>query len=209
MQEEERHQQDLEDNRGVSLRVQLAAAPVDAQSVAARGIKRAADKLILPPSVGAALMDQDAPKNGAMLFEVAVSNGGKTHAGVLEFTAPEGVVLLPEKVANWLWGLPAGSSSSAGDGADVSSSYTRAGSPTSAAGPASTSSRCSGHAWLRYKRLPKGTYVRFQPELRAFHEVIGQDPELLRHVLEECLHGYCTLSAGDWVQVRLASRRQH
>jgi len=28
-------------------------------------------------------MAQDAPKNGAMLFEVAASNGGRTHAGGL------------------------------------------------------------------------------------------------------------------------------
>lgn len=182
------------------MRVQLAAAPASADTAAARGIKRAADKLLLPPSVGASLMAQDAPKNGAMLFEVAASNGGKTHAGVLEFTAPEGVVLLPEKVANCLWGLPGSNSdSAAADGSNDKGSGSqyqyRAGSPSAAAGPAS-SSRCSGPVWVRYKRLPKGTYVRFQPELRAFHDVVGIDPEVLRATLEQCLLGYCTLSQG-------------
>eukprot|EP00879_Flechtneria_rotunda_P005717 GHRR01006018.1.p1 GENE.GHRR01006018.1~~GHRR01006018.1.p1 ORF type:complete len:369 (+),score=168.11 GHRR01006018.1:324-1430(+) len=203
--EDERHQQDLEENRGVYLRVQLAAAPADAELVAARGIKRAADKLILPPSVGALLMAQDAPKNGAMLFEVAASNGGKTHAGVLEFTAPEGVVLLPSKVQNCLWGLPgACSNASSSNGAsssdeadDISEEESRA-----AVDSASTTGRCSGHVWVRYRRLPKGTYVRFQPQLRAFHEVVGTDPEVLRQSLEQCLLGYCTLSQGDWVQVQ-------
>jgi ubiquitin fusion degradation protein 1 len=193
LQEEERHFKDLEENRGVSLRVQLAAAPASADAASSRGIKRAADKLLLPPSVGASLMSQDAPKNGAMLFEVAASNGGRTHAGVLEFTAPEGVVLLPDKVANCLWGLPSNSS----DGGSSSSSQSRAvQQPRAAAGPASSSSRCCGQVWVRYKWLPKGTYVRFQPELRAFHEVVGNDPEVLRSTLEQCLLGYCTLTQG-------------
>uniref|UniRef100_A0A383WIE9 UBX domain-containing protein n=1 Tax=Tetradesmus obliquus TaxID=3088 RepID=A0A383WIE9_TETOB len=207
--EEERHFRDLEENRGVSLRVQLAAAPASADAASSRGIKRAADKLLLPPSVGASLMSQDAPKNGAMLFEVAASNGGRTHAGVLEFTAPEGVVLLPEKVANCLWGLPGSSDGGGGSSSESRAAYqARAGSPSAAAGPASSSSssssRCCGQVWVRYKRLPKGTYVRFQPELRAFHEVVGSDPELLRSTLEQCLLGYCTLSQGDWVQVPYA-----
>ncbi|KAF6262501.1 ubiquitin fusion degradation protein UFD1-domain-containing protein [Scenedesmus sp. NREL 46B-D3] len=151
-------------------------------------------------------MSQDAPKNGAMLFEVAASNGGRTHAGVLEFTAPEGVVLLPEKVANCLWGLPSSSSGSDSDGGSSSRNAgsaahkASAGSSSAAAAPAS-SSRCCGQVWVRYKRLPKGTYVRFQPELRAFHDVVGSDPEVLRSSLEQCLLGYCTLSQGDWVQV--------
>jgi ubiquitin fusion degradation protein 1 len=199
LQEEERHLKDLEENRGVSLRVQLAAAPASSDAASSKGIKRAADKLQLPPSVGASLMSQDAPKNGAMLFEVAASNGGRTHAGVLEFTAPEGVVLLPEKVANCLWGLPSSSTGSDGVSSSNQSSaayHARAGSPSAAAGPSSSSSRCCGQVWVRYKRLPKGTYVRFQPELRAFHEAVGNDPEVLRSSLEQCLLGYCTLSQG-------------
>jgi hypothetical protein len=77
-------QQELEENRGVSLHLQLAAAPADMGAAAARGIRRAADKLLLPASAGSSLLNQNASKNGTMLFEVAASNGGRTHAGVLE-----------------------------------------------------------------------------------------------------------------------------
>lgn len=61
-------------------------------------------QIVLPPSIGAALMSMDAPKNGAMMFELATSSGRTTHAGVLEFTAPEGQVHLPRKVVRCLWG---------------------------------------------------------------------------------------------------------
>lgn len=53
--------------------------------------------MLLPPPAGALLMDQDAPKNGAMFFELT-SLGGRTHAGVLDFSAPSGTVVLPRKV---------------------------------------------------------------------------------------------------------------
>ncbi|KAF8073054.1 ufd1 [Scenedesmus sp. PABB004] len=188
--EEARHAADLEENRGVSLRVSLAAAPAREGEAAARGIRRAADKLVLPPSVGAALLDQGAPKNGAMLFEVAASNGASTHAGVLEFNAPEGVVLLPAKVANCLWGLPGAGGSDDGGGAG--------------GGGGASGGRFGCAVHVRYKRLPTGTYVRLQPELRAFHDVVGSDPDALRGALEECLRGCATLSEGDWVQVPYA-----
>ena len=53
-------------------------------------------QILLPPLAGRSLMDQDAPKNGAMFFELS-SLGGRTHAGVLEFTAPAGTVIIPRK----------------------------------------------------------------------------------------------------------------
>ncbi len=53
-------------------------------------------QILLPPAAGRLLMDQDAPKNGAMFFELG-SLGGRTHAGVLDFTAPAGTVVLPRK----------------------------------------------------------------------------------------------------------------
>lgn len=49
-------------------------------------------QVVLPASVGAQLTAQDAAKNGAMLFELrSAVTGATTHAGVLEFNAPEGM----------------------------------------------------------------------------------------------------------------------
>lgn len=115
-------------------------------------------------------------------------------------------MLLPPKVVNCLWGLPedqqqllqahpAGNLHPAAEPGATSSS-------SSPHRVSTSSSRCSGRVYVKYKLLPKGTYVRFQPELRSFHEEVGSDPELLKASLEACLMGYCTLSEGDWVQVR-------
>lgn len=131
------------------------------------------------------------------------------HPPVLQFTAPEGVVLLPPKVINCLWGLPSEQQQQQQDQdqhhAEPAAAPTTSSSPptasTSTSTSASSSSRCSGRVYIKYKLLPKGTYVRFQPELRSFHEVVGADPEVMRAALEACLMGYCTLSEGDWVQV--------
>lgn len=49
-------------------------------------------------------MAQDAPKNGAMFFELQSSRGQHTHAGLLDFTAPEGTVGIPPQVAASIWG---------------------------------------------------------------------------------------------------------
>lgn len=49
------------------------------------------------------LMDQQAYKNGAMLFEIKSKDGKITHAGLLDFTSPEGTVGLPIKVINSLF----------------------------------------------------------------------------------------------------------
>ena len=61
-------------------------------------------QVLLPPSVGAALMAQEAPKNGPQFFELATPQGARTHVGVLDFTAVEGVAALPPHVARNLWG---------------------------------------------------------------------------------------------------------
>lgn len=67
--------------------------------------------MFLPRTVGAYLLAQEASKNGAPLFQLSTPHGSVTHAGVLEFTAPEGVILLPTKVARCLFpgGKPSGS----------------------------------------------------------------------------------------------------
>jgi len=126
----------------------------------------------------------------------------------MQFTAPEGVVLLPPKVANCLWGLPEQqhqqqeqqqqpfSSSLQGP---ISGSSSPA---VSSSSSSSSSSRCSGRVYVKYRLLPKGTYVRFQPELRSFREVVGVEPDVMKAALEASLMGYCSLTEGDWVQVR-------
>lgn len=70
-----------------------------------------APQVFLPPTVGSYLLAQDASRNGAPLFQLSTPHGSVTHAGVLEFTAPEGVILLPIKVASCLFpgGKPSGS----------------------------------------------------------------------------------------------------
>lgn len=74
-------------------------------------------------------MSQDAPKNGAMLFEVSTPAGRTLHAGVLDFAAASGTVALPEHLIRNLWGL------TTGDG------------------------QCHGQVTVTYKKLSKGAHV--------------------------------------------------
>ncbi len=80
----------------------------------------------LPKSAGDALMLQDAPKNGAMLFELSTSAGRSLHAGVLDFSAAQGTVGVPEHLIRNLWGLTTGNG------------------------------QCHGHVIVTYRKLPKG-----------------------------------------------------
>ena len=50
------------------------------------------------------LMEQEAFRNGALLFAIEAENGNRTHVGVLQFTAQEGTVMLPPHVVQCLWG---------------------------------------------------------------------------------------------------------
>ncbi|GLC63546.1 hypothetical protein PLESTF_000047900 [Pleodorina starrii] len=201
--------EERERNKGVFLRVELQALPADEGVALAKGVKRSKDKLILPPSVGASLLSQDASKNGAMLFQLSLpgtgtgtgtaaasvvgaasggpsspslphpqqspaaaeaasiaSGSGRTHAGVLEFTAPEGTVLLPRKVVQSLYG--------------------------------SLDAQPHGTVVVSYRRLDKGSYVRLQPMCHGFHEAMGEG---LREALEAELMGHSTLTEGDWLTV--------
>jgi ubiquitin fusion degradation protein 1 len=140
---------ELEMNQGVVWRGRLQAVPSSESVAAVKGIKRAADKLLLPPSAGRHLLSQDAQKNGAPFFEVRHPVlGCRTHAGVLEYTAAEGFVALPRKVVRCIWGPDAE------DDRDV-----------------------GGYLDVRYCRLPKGTRAVFQPRLATFQQAIGDDVE--------------------------------
>ena len=134
----------LEENNGVvwSSKLIQVAAPPDA--AASKGIKRAADKILLPPSAGVSLLNQEAMRNGAYFFELKHPSGRSTHAGLLEFTAAEGFVALPRKVARCLWG------------------------------PNADPAACEGELHVSYKRLPKATRAVFQPRSALFQETVGE-----------------------------------
>ncbi|KAK9862696.1 hypothetical protein WJX84_000990 [Apatococcus fuscideae] len=93
---------------GVFWQGNLAAVQMSEDIALQRGIKRSADKVQLPASVGNELMAQDASKNGAIYFELQTSSGAKTHASVLDFSAPEGTVALPQQTARSLFGAHCG-----------------------------------------------------------------------------------------------------
>jgi ubiquitin fusion degradation protein 1 len=191
--EEERIARLTESNGGAYLRVVLQAAPAqDEEERAQRGLRRSGDKVLLPPSAGQALMDQGVMwRGGALTFEVAVPSGARTHAGLLEFTAPEGVVLVPRKVAESLWG------------------------PFDDAGDATSYPQCvRGPVTVTFKRLETGQFCRLQPALRAFHEHVAQLDRkeqdeaaaaggAMRAALEAALSRLTVLTEGDWVRAEL------
>eukprot|EP00249_Psilotum_nudum_P024794 c29295_g1_i1 orf=182-2299(-) len=116
------------------------------------------DKIRLPPSTFGELSSQGALEKGPMLFEISViltdpdnaSTGNRetarkehtTHAGVLQFTAPEGSTELPSHVWENL-------------GLLKSSEF----------------SKERVLVRVRYVRLPKGTYAKLQPEVVDFADV--------------------------------------
>lgn len=143
------------------------------------------DKLILPASVLETLERQNALAVGAPLtFKVVLTAGAGagafTHAGVAEFTAEEGTVGVPPKVALCL-------SKAAGLEAleqvgNISVSYTK------------------------LDRMPKCA-ATVQPRGVGFHldgqNVVNID---LQKVLERSLQSHATLTEGDWIPVRHEGR---
>ena len=91
---------ELDANHGVVWSELLRAEPRDEAAAASRGVVRRADKLLLPASCEASLEAQDAARRaGGAFFEVTASDGRRTHACVLSFTAPHGCVSVPPHVA--------------------------------------------------------------------------------------------------------------
>ncbi|KAL6769916.1 hypothetical protein ACKKBG_A32865 [Auxenochlorella protothecoides x Auxenochlorella symbiontica] len=175
---------ELERNRGVTWRARLAAVPLPDAVAAGKGLRRAADKILLPASAGRLLMDQGAPRNGAMHFElVCPATGAHTHAGLLEFTAAEGQAALPPAVALALWG-PDGEWGGDDGGGDAGGCAARTSPPASVE--------------VRYRLLPRGERVVLQPRAAAFQAEVGPG---MREALEAALGARATLTEGDWVRV--------
>eukprot|EP00892_Ulva_mutabilis_P004935 jgi/Ulvmu1/2813/UM142_0011.1 len=100
-------QADVEHNRGVCISATLTAVPMSTEIAEAKGIKRNADKIILPARLSNEFMKQNAHELGVSFWRLSARDGRSTAASVLEFSAPDGVVMLPPKVVHSLWGLDA------------------------------------------------------------------------------------------------------
>lgn len=130
-------------NQGVVFSAQLQAVPLVHENT--HGIRRSADKVLLPPSIGSSLLQQGASVNGSPFFHIQRPSGTSTHCGVLSYEAAEGTIALPPKVIRSLWG------------------------------PDATEVSCSGTVRVNYVRLDRGNYVRFQPRHAAFQKAVGDD----------------------------------
>jgi len=151
---------------------------------------RTDDKLELPASALEELERQGALERGTLLtFEVglpgivraaggALQTGsfGRTHAGVAEFTAEEGTVGVPPRVALCL---------TKGSGLETLQAVEQ--------------------VEVRYVRLPRASKsrVRFQPRGQGFHAGGLKNVHIdLEHVLQESLRGHTALTEGDWLPIR-------
>lgn len=165
---EEYERRELEVQRNGGLRWSAQLRPVPSE--------RTDDKLILPPSALGHLERHGALDGGILTFVVCLPSGIRTHAGVAEFTAEEGQVGVPPRVALCL---------TKGAGIDLLARIRQ--------------------VEIRFMRLPRFERVeaQLQPRGQGFHlagmQVVNMD---LKHVLEETLRGHTALTEGDWLPIR-------
>ena len=166
----------LEKNRGVTWSQLLAAVPRDEADAAQRGIRRATDKVMLPPSAQGDLVYQGAHLSGGpQHFQLSAPDGSAcTHAGVLSFTAAEGTIGLPPHIARCLGSRRRQAGGEAAMAATDEAGY-------------------EGPLHVRYVRLPKGTSCRLQPLKATFQRDVAD----IKEALEGLLATYSTLTVGD------------
>ena len=167
----------LEKNKGVTWSQLLTAVPRDEADAAQRGIRRATDKVVLPPSAQGDLLYQGAHLSGGpQHFQLSAPDGSAcTHAGVLSFTAAEGTIGLPPHIARCL------------------GSRRRQAGGVVAATAATDEAGYEGPLHVRYVRLPKGTFCRLQPLKATFQRDVAD----IKAALEGLLATHSTLTVGD------------
>eukprot|EP00277_Geminigera_cryophila_P012386 CAMPEP_0179446482 /NCGR_PEP_ID=MMETSP0799-20121207/29905_1 /TAXON_ID=46947 /ORGANISM="Geminigera cryophila, Strain CCMP2564" /LENGTH=426 /DNA_ID=CAMNT_0021235523 /DNA_START=135 /DNA_END=1415 /DNA_ORIENTATION=+ len=150
------------------------------------------DRVTLPVSALNGLQFKGAMDlKGLLTFELTTPQGGKTHAGVIEFVADEGTIGLPRKVQASLGAITEADDTVEGGFAT--------------------------RVTVRFKRLPPGTFVRLQPHSAEFscsvqrmggssiptYDAVRGKWVLpgLEGVLHEALQPLCCLSVGDLVAV--------
>lgn len=176
----------MERNRGITWSCLLSAVPRDEVDAQQRGIRRNADKMVLPASVQADLLAQAAHLSGGpQHFELAVPDGSaRTHAGVLSFSAPEGTVCLPPHTARCL-----------------GSRRRQGGEEAIAMAGSAEEPGYHGPLHVRYVRLPKGTFCRLQPLRSTFQRDVAD----IKLELEALLSTHSTLTVGDVLTLRVPS----
>ncbi|KAJ1634942.1 hypothetical protein T492DRAFT_836501 [Pavlovales sp. CCMP2436] len=175
-----RHEVLLEKNKGVW--ASQALTPQLSTSAEAKGIRRRADKITLPRSFGESLRAQhDGSVHGPMYFELSVG-ARVTHAALLDFDSPEGVVGLPPKVINSYSRKreTPGVDAIMGDTAQVVAPVFMP-QPRVAALPQVT---------VAYRALVAGTYAKLQPVHSSFQRDLGD----IKTAMELELHTHATLS---------------
>lgn len=191
--EQEERERLIEANDGVLFRTELLPVAAPESVARERGIRRASDKVLLPSSAGRQLVDQDAHRKGGggYFFELeSLETGRRTVSSVLDFSAAEGFVALPKKVARCLFGLGK---------TDRDDESREAGSEE-----CDWESMMAGRVKVTYKRLRKGTRCVFQPRVKEFQIALNANPSIdVKVCLESCLSAYSCLAVGDWVPVIL------
>mmetsp|Transcript_15121 Transcript_15121/g.37869 ORF Transcript_15121/g.37869 Transcript_15121/m.37869 type:complete len:418 (+) Transcript_15121:218-1471(+) len=188
--EEEARQREAQEEQerrtgGVEWKETFVAAALPAE-------KGGGDRITLPVSALSGLEFKGAMEvRGPMHFELATEDGGKTHGGVLEFTAEDGTVGLPPKVASCLAAVTTNDETPEGG--------------------------YNSRVTATYVRLEKGTFVSLQPRTREFAVAMGSvrgssvpvyDSARgkwvlpgLEGVLHSTLQPLCALTLGDSVRV--------
>ncbi|CAG9463957.1 unnamed protein product [Pedinophyceae sp. YPF-701] len=197
-QEQERATQISAWNGGITWTGNLRVMPQDEEKLREKGIRRYLDKISLPPSALAALDAQGAVGRwGTMFFEVTYTSQGavrRTCAGVLDFSAPEGVCLMGSKVAACLTASECHTEGASGH---------REQSSEPAAATRAQGGGLPGGATVSvsYRRLLKGHSARMllPRELQQFQETGGDIESVLVAALMQC----CCLSKGDLFPVAL------
>lgn len=144
-----------------------------------------ADRVLLPASAAGALAG--AP-NARTPYTFELRCGGNVaYCGVREFSAPDGIIVLPAKVVAAL-GLVAGD----GDGALPAPAHA-ADLTTHSAAPGSPGGRTADTVSVSYVSLPKATYVKLQPQTADFLNISSPRAALTRALTTS----FSTLAPGD------------
>jgi len=191
--EAEREQKVLDETGGIEFTEVFKAASLSATRAAE---ERGGDRVTLPPSALRALDFKGAMDvRGPITFELSTREGARTHAGVLEFTAEDGTVGLPDKTRVCLGAVTEAEECEEGG--------------------------YNTRVTARFVRLPKGTYALLRPRSDAFSQAVasakdgGTRPVFdsvrgkwvlpgLEGVLHAALQPLCCLTLGDALVVRHA-----